>query len=290
MNYKRALATLHHARTKKLLPKKKLENATWLTQSVEMDSGDRLIDLVLFNKHILTWYPNGDIALDTQGWMYRTTKDRYNKYLPSGFRIWQDRPFWFLKTPIGVLPFRNGMHLNEVGVDKALPDEMNGMSATMIRQQIEEYAKLYTNRLVSGRIPADLVLNRCLACVTHKQDDATPKWKSHLLQHLKDKTTPALLLIFAVNNAETGARVFNTPPYALTRQFLWDIVKASWTESQQIWRKPKSYKAMIARTEAIMTSDTLPRLDIVPRIFLRQLRMLMEDYLFESLYFERMTD
>ena len=291
MNYARALATLKHARTGKNLPKKKLENATWLHAVVGDGGHERLVDLVLFDKHILTWHPNGDLALDTHGWMLRTTKDRYNKYLPSGFRVWQYRPFWFIKTPQGTLPFFNGMVLSPTGGELTLPDEMCTGDAVALQKKIGEYAQLYAARLVNGIISRDPEVD-CPVCRHRTGETAKPTHatRAHILDHVKHETTPKSMVIEALNSTESGARCFQRPNRQMTRTFLTDVIYASWHENQSIWRRPKSKRALVARTEILMTEENLPRLDIVPRAYVVNIRMLIEDYILEQLCFERMPD
>jgi hypothetical protein len=279
MNYERALKTLNHARTGKTLYKKKLENETWLERVTQLDEAEYLVDLVLFNKHILTWYPDGSIALDNKGFWRRTTLDRFNNYLPSGFRVWQCSPYWYLKTPRGVLPYRNEITLTADGNDPGLPRTMTCLNAFKLKDEVRKYCQFYANQLVSGRISEQV---GCAGCVDRELSRIGEQ--EHLLAHVRDKTTPSCIIMRAADTAEIGSGT-------LGKSILHEVLKASWKENQVIWRRPRSKKAVVARTEALMTSDDLPNLSFgLPREHIVNLWLCLEYYILTMFRFERMQE
>lgn len=66
--------------------------------------------VMLHRTEILTFWPNGDIRLDSGGFMTPTTKARMNQFLPPGYRVYQEDWEWYLRYPDGgIRPFRDGM-------------------------------------------------------------------------------------------------------------------------------------------------------------------------------------
>lgn len=290
MNYERALATLNHARTGKRLPKKKLMNATWLHEVAELPTGqpfnlnihEPVVDLVLFDKHILSWKPNGNIALHSHYYKTWTTKDRYARYLPSGFRVWQNRPFWYINTPTGTRPFFDEMELRADGSVTGFPDALNAVDAHTLKSDVYQYSRLYAARLCNGVIP-NVAENTCGECAVLEMTQAgrefTARQQEHLLEHVQKETTPPHLILAAVDRFRPRSRTF-----------LRQVIEASWHENQKAWRKPTSKRALIEQTELLMTRENLPRLDIRPRAHIHELQMLVEDFLLEAFRFERMED
>jgi hypothetical protein len=291
MNYERALATLNHARTGRQLPRKKLMNATWLHTVLQHDSSDQCVSLSLFDKHILMWKPNGNIVLTSAGYPTWSTKDRFARYLPWGFRVWQERPFWYVSTPSGTRPFFDGMELRPDGSVVQLSGALNAVDARTLGDDVYQYAQFYAARLVNG-VSARDVENTCSGCVAvnllpdlaevHKYG----QFQQHLLKHMQQETTPPNLILAAVDKVPVFARVFRARTHGeSSRSFLRQVIDASWHENQKAWRKPTTKKALVEQTGLLMTRENLPRLDIIPRKYIVSLRMLVEDFLLESFQF-----
>lgn len=290
MNYDRALATLNHARTGKPLEKKKLCNATWLRR-MPNNGGEYLVDLVLFNKHIATWKPNGNIVLDSCGYKVVTTKDRYNRFLYP-YRVWQNRPFWYIRTPTCVLPFRDEMELTADGRDLSRAPALNAIDATALKDKVYEYALLYTSRLVRGAISS---VSDCTQC--HRipwsadSNELAEQDVVHLLHHMERDCTPPSIIEAAVNRLDASARCFTDRRAGpASRPHLREVIEVSWKEMQPIWRKPRTKKALLEQTELLMTRDDLPSRNLVPRQYIANLRMLVEDFLLMTFGFEWMPE
>jgi hypothetical protein len=281
MNYEQALKALHHARGGRLLDRKKVGNETWLECPPPAATGvTGAISLVLFKKYILAWLPNGDIELNNRGFWSYTTKDRYNKYLPQGFSVWQEHPYWYLKTPTGVRAFTNGM---VVGADGSYSGMTGQVNAKELLRQVQEYAKLYAGRLVRGEI---LEASRhCPGCARPPPEPSpyTAIPPAHALAHVQSSTTPASLALNAVLMARRSDRSWPSGPASLS-----NILLSCWQEHQFIWRPAHSKKALVRQTEARFLQDKVP-LNIVPSKYKQNLRWLIEDYLLDMFGFERMT-
>lgn len=57
---------------------------------------DDSIAIKLHNTDILTFHSNGAIQLFTGGWKTVTTKDRMNRFLPSGIGVYSEKFIWYL--------------------------------------------------------------------------------------------------------------------------------------------------------------------------------------------------
>lgn len=51
--------------------------------------------------------PNGGVRVDNCGYQTKSTKQRLNRYLPSGYEIYKQDGEWILSTPNGEREFRN---------------------------------------------------------------------------------------------------------------------------------------------------------------------------------------
>ena len=78
---------------------RKLESNTYL----EHRSFDE-IAVRLHSTDVITFHPDGRVVLNTGGWTTVTTKDRMNRYMPSGWRVWSERGRWLVG--------RNGAYSN----------------------------------------------------------------------------------------------------------------------------------------------------------------------------------
>lgn len=56
---------------------------------------------------------NGDLfRISSCGWKTSTTKERINRHLPRGFRVFQEDFEWYVETPEETLEFKDGMKIN----------------------------------------------------------------------------------------------------------------------------------------------------------------------------------
>lgn len=297
MNYERALESLRHARTKKLLDRKRLCNKTWLFQivpEVGQPFGEvkhPAVGLELFEKHILTWNPDGTIRIFDHGYKTRTTADRLNSYMPSGFRTWQYRPYWYLRTPSGTRPFFDGMTLLPDGQVKELPPAFNKVDAWELKAKVIDYSRLFVSRLIRGELGKDGRLDRvhcCDACYSHMLSSTvaidkslTLETREHLLDHVQRDVTPFALAKLAAYYAR-GTRFKHT-----TWRVVQAAVRACAHDLQMAWRAPRTRRQLIEKTEIQMTTD-LP--DVHPYYHRKDMAQAIVDFLLEQFGFEEMAD
>ena len=67
------------------------------------------IALSYWGTDVVTWHPDGGFTLRSGGWYTVTTKARINAFTPVSVR--QRQHEWFVTTPDGVVPFRDGMRI-----------------------------------------------------------------------------------------------------------------------------------------------------------------------------------
>lgn len=285
MNYEQAHKLLHHATTGKFLGQRQLCNATTLLGFTGNSGAWRDIELHLFSKHILTWFPDGSIKLDNKGWWKRTTIERYNKYLPQGFRVQQWRPYWYLDTPTGTRLWNNGATFTREGYNVAhdAPHlrRLRELSFLGLRNQVRVFADMYTELLVDGAMSAMVGQDKhfCTYCFSERTlERVLPE---HLLSHVQELVPPTNLIESALKHA--GPRP--------DKNFLRELLGACWTESQVMTRKVRTKKAAIAQAEALMTHEgPRPNTDIKPRHHRKLLRELLEEFLLTGLGFEKMAE
>lgn len=72
-----------------------------------------LEDLVIhyYHQHPIVVKWGNFIRVSSCGWKTSTTKERINRYLPGGYRLYQEDYEWYLSTPNGVREFSDGMLL-----------------------------------------------------------------------------------------------------------------------------------------------------------------------------------
>lgn len=93
-------------------------------------NGDKVIRL--HQTDIMTITPRGKISLNTGGWQTVTTKERLNRYLPSGFRINQEKGIWYLNE----IPYRDGM---TIGVRGKISGGGSVSKSLRLIKQINQY-------------------------------------------------------------------------------------------------------------------------------------------------------
>lgn len=100
---------------------RKLGNNTYLIRDGEQ------LHVKLHATHILTFYPNGDIRLNTGGWNTVTTRARMNEYLPLPWRVGTDS-----KT------FGYELVLYRAGMPVALADQFTLLESGIIPKEEQE--------------------------------------------------------------------------------------------------------------------------------------------------------
>lgn len=71
------------------------------------------IEVCHFSTAVVSFYPNGSISLDNDGYQSLTTKKRLNLYSP--FIVEQTKGIWYVHTNTGVYRFARHMHFDKSG-------------------------------------------------------------------------------------------------------------------------------------------------------------------------------
>lgn len=82
---------------------RKVGNNTYL-----MRIDDDTIALKLHYTNVVTYKADGCFRLNSGGWRTVTTKERMNRWTPSGFSIYQKKWNWYITTPEGTFPYEDG--------------------------------------------------------------------------------------------------------------------------------------------------------------------------------------
>lgn len=81
-------------------------------RDVSVSLGDRTIHYY-HQSPVVVEGPEG-VLVDSCGWKTKSTKERINRYLPSGMRLIQRDGDWFLNTPTERTEFTDGMLIKEM--------------------------------------------------------------------------------------------------------------------------------------------------------------------------------
>jgi len=190
MTYPEAISKLNGKSTRRLRGV-----ATYLVQNA-----DGTISVEYRNTPVVTFFPNGEVVLDSGGWRTATTKFRMNEYVPKGWYVYQDRYEWFIShgnfEQGTTWVYRDGCVLRPngtvKGTTKYLPKKRREL-----QKKLRKFAKEYIRELFAGNIPAPSV-GDCLYChrfIDPKTEETVVPPSDHILSHLKERYyVPSLLL------------------------------------------------------------------------------------------------
>lgn len=152
----------HYQRQDRLVTIKKLKNATWLKRETEpaTDEFMHFYTLELFGKKIIEYHKEY-LRINDFGFFSRTTHDRFNEFLPRGFRVsgytpmFLRRPVGFVRTNIGNFPYNmpmcfqyDGTLLDEDMKPSGLVALVELTKAGDTLQKIPAYVDAYLDRLL----------------------------------------------------------------------------------------------------------------------------------------------
>lgn len=115
---------------------RKLANNTYALRTAD------ILHIRLHDTDIITYYKNGDIALNSGGWRTPTTKDRLNAYLP--FRISQDKGVWYLLLDSQEYVFADNMTVKSNGKVTGA-GKSNPKADKAFKAKVKKYAQLCAN-------------------------------------------------------------------------------------------------------------------------------------------------
>lgn len=129
---------------------------TWLERH-----GDH-IGLWLIETRLIDYAPDGTLVLDSGGWQTATTKDRLNKHLPDGWRVYQDGGLWWLHNYHHNNKSFYNDHGNAYGWHDGITIRPDGSVENYsehadekgLKKKIDKYVKGYVEALAKGDVPA----------------------------------------------------------------------------------------------------------------------------------------
>jgi hypothetical protein len=163
-----------------------LENNTYLKHR-----GDT-IAVMLHNTDVVTYFPNGDIKLNSGSWRTVTTKDRINKYAP--IRLWAHKGQWYATPPWSnetKIFFQDNMVIRPDGTYSGAMSTTQAKAEQKLRERVRKYAKGYIVALKAGKIDSPNS-GDCWYCFftdtgTGKPLGEVTKNSEHLLSHIRTK-------------------------------------------------------------------------------------------------------
>ncbi len=301
-DYARADRTLYHARTKECLLQKLVAANTRL-QRYKQDN----IFLLYRGKKLIHWSAEGRVALTNSDWWTFMSRDRLNRFMPTGFRVWQKKPYWFLQTPSGVRPWRNEMELDLEGKTYGtFHPEVATRDAPELWNEVEAYAKEYVAKLLRGLFPAPYDRSLlCKDCTQGATVENASTSSDHILQHLRGENASGNFIYAAITSANKLLRGGTEGLYAprdlggelhiakgmnIPRQVLRDAVSTCWSGTRALLMKPRTKAELVTQTELRMTAEADDWRSAMknPRVLGWNLRRLLADYMLDSLGFQRM--
>lgn len=153
-----------------------------------LDGGGVAIEL--HSTDIVIVHENGDVTINSGGWLSVTTKERINRYTNAG--ISQRAGIWYMSD--GSL-FYDSMRLKADGTPvKPRPTAKYEQRLKLIKKQARQYARDFVAALKAGEI--DLPSGGdCWGCCMRDKDGNTAMGTDHIRQHIKDKYyVPSLLV------------------------------------------------------------------------------------------------
>jgi len=201
------------------------------------------VGIKLHNTVILLFFRDDSVVLDSGGWQTVTTKERMNRYLPSGYSIYQEQSIWYLSHSDGRVAFADGMRIGRDG--KITGEGEDPKVKIKLKKQIRAYAKRYMEEFMLGSVPKPSN-GDCLLCrFEYPESKKHAKQEgSHILEHMKeDYYVPQLLM-----NAIKHKRAMMSPAAK-------EYIAAMWAE------KPTQNSGTIDWARDIVSTQILKTLE-----------------------------
>jgi hypothetical protein len=138
------------------------------------------------------------------------------------------------------------MEVSAEGYDDALIQALNDTDARALWEAAKVYAKGYVSRLVRGQIYRTAYCEGCQSIELEMQPDAriVQTGQAHLLGHMTKGDAPATLLRTALGRYIGRGQTGQAP--------LIEAINSSWAEVQPAWRRARTQKEIIAKTELLI--------------------------------------
>jgi hypothetical protein len=171
---------------------KRLENNTF-----EITYPSQVKAIRYHHTDVITFQPNGDIILNSDGWLTPTTKERMNNHLPAQWHINQINKVWYLANNSHSYTFQDGITIHNDGtVSNAGVDPQELLR---LDKRILKYVDGYIKALFGGKIEKPSS-GDCWYCVMRDVDSKRPlgeciKDTDHIISHFDEKYyVPSLLM------------------------------------------------------------------------------------------------
>lgn len=155
---------------------------------------DGIRHIRLHKTDVITFMPNGDVVLNTNGWKTPTTKSRIHDFTP--LRVWQEKGVWYINGHV----FADGMVFHP---DGTVTGEGEDPKETLrIAKKIRKYARAFVDELSVGNVPKPSG-GDCWFCCFRTTDGNVPLGEKvhdteHLVSHMDEKYYVPSLLVNAL--------------------------------------------------------------------------------------------
>ena len=171
---------------------RKVGHNTYLKRRV--DDG---IAIRLHETDIVSFKSDGSRMLNSNGWTTLTTRERMNRYLPDGMRIYQDQSIWYLWDYIAkekLCIYRDFMVIGPRGGITGGGSFSAIKRTKALKRKIKRYADTFIEKLDKGEIPAPSLAD-CMGCSWVADNGSRPIAKGCVKLHVKENYyVPSLLL------------------------------------------------------------------------------------------------
>jgi len=131
------------------------------------------IAIKLHNTDIITFFENGSIQLNTDGWKTVTTKDRMSRFLPTGINVYSEKFLWYLSYNKKRYLYEDHMIITHDGhITNANGNAIKEHSKAKEKKKrnqlkkIDNYIRKFMEALQSGKVPAP-GYSDCWVCQAH---------------------------------------------------------------------------------------------------------------------------
>ncbi len=276
---------------------RKLGNKTYAYLYVEDNSDlignvDRHIEIEMFNKVIIRFYPDGSFSPTNHGyWDSPTTRARFREFLPHGGYITSftlkdyDRPnqykarkryVWTLGLRgIGVRPYRDGALYTSSGEVRMLPQSVQEVNANDLIVHIKAFTKKNLVMLRSGALEED---GRCETCRLHVTQSLDLQKVLELPSEQDEEKTVRHVLYHVLENKPSLA-LFSHALLMLGDSKQRQAADLFLKENRPAWKYPRNNTMKAQRVELLLTKPHLFTLGVDPLRYLRVLQWVLTEYL-----------
>jgi hypothetical protein len=159
------------------------------------------IHVVYHQTPVVTFKEDGDIILQSDGYMTQTTKERMNNYTPERVGVSQAKGLWFLSVDRKVVIYQDGIVIHQDGTVTGDADKARETEVKKIVKTITQYATDFAQALVNGQV-LEPSAGDCWYCFMKTEDGLTlgeaEKNNDHITTHIQEKYYVPSLMVRAV--------------------------------------------------------------------------------------------